>query len=114
MAKGQMRSNKEKKKPKQDKNKAKGPAAPCVPLRRRARSGQAGVRPGEEVAGRVAELPGPIGLHANGGGVSACKMVERNASVTHRARRCRHSDGCSNVPAHRPRRAMRASRSAAA
>ncbi len=28
MAKGQMRSNKEKKKPKQDKNKAKGGAAP--------------------------------------------------------------------------------------
>jgi len=27
MAKGQMRSNKEKKKPKQDKNKAKGPEA---------------------------------------------------------------------------------------
>jgi hypothetical protein len=28
MAKGQMRSNKEKKKPKQDKNKTKGPDAP--------------------------------------------------------------------------------------
>jgi hypothetical protein len=28
MAKGQMRSNKEKKKPKQDKNKQKGPEAP--------------------------------------------------------------------------------------
>ena len=28
MAKGQMRSNKEKKKPKQDKNKTKGPEAP--------------------------------------------------------------------------------------
>ena len=28
MAKGQMRSNKEKKKPKQDKNKKKGPDAP--------------------------------------------------------------------------------------
>jgi hypothetical protein len=32
MAKGQMRSNKEKKKPKQDKNKKKGGAAPVSPF----------------------------------------------------------------------------------
>ena len=32
MAKGQMRSNKEKKKPKQDKNKKKGGAAPSSPF----------------------------------------------------------------------------------
>ncbi len=32
MAKGQMRSNKEKKKPKQDKNKKKGSATPSSPF----------------------------------------------------------------------------------
>ena len=44
MAKGQMRSNKEKKKPKQDKNKQKGAAAP-VAVRRHAQPIQARHQP---------------------------------------------------------------------
>ncbi len=47
MAKGQMRSNKEKKKPKQDKNKKKGGAAPS-PFA----SGQAPGQPGHNPFGK--------------------------------------------------------------
>ena len=58
MAKGQMRGNKEKKKPKQDKNKKNALASP-VPVRQYAQPGEAGYEPLREevldcwVAGRI-------------------------------------------------------------